>query len=342
MKFRLPQITTNRVIIGCLVLFLALLFYFTRPFPSHLRWIAALVSAIGILWLLLANRTKKEILKDVLRDLGIACIVAVVVTAIYEYSTRDIEKRETVLSMIDTAMAEFLPKTAWDEVKQEILRRNRVRRNVDIEFKISRKARLSSGKYITAPPGQVILWMKYGYDLVAVGPGAAYEPVQHELAHEMWNEDLQIPRFEKVTIIRDSGKQEDLYEGERLKRIYDGKSILLGPDVVQLPAPQLHQSVKIVSERYELMSAPGSYNLVMPELTVRGDGSTDPTIRVRVTELPPDLEIRLDTYYAAHKFTPAGGSDNSWVYNNLMLPGQGFSLIVKPKPRTSIGAPVVK
>lgn len=328
----------NRGIVVLLILLLVVLVYFTYPLPRHLIFIGLLVSVIGILCLVLAKRVQKQSWQELLRDIGIACVVAVVVTVIYESGTRSVERREAVLSGIDTAMAEFIGKNGWKDLEQEVLRGHRIRRNVDIEFKISRKARLSNGKYITAPPGQVILWMKYGYDLYAIDPAAASERVQHELAYEMWNPELGIPRFEKVTLIRDNGTKEDPWEGERLARIYKDGSVVLGPDIVNLPAPQLNQPVRIVSERYELMSAPGSYNLVMPELTVRPDGSTDPTIKVAVTELPPDLDIRLDTFYAAHKFNPAGNSDNSWVYDNLVLPGQGFTLIVKSKPKPSIGA----
>jgi hypothetical protein len=330
MKSRLP-----------LILFFGLLFvvlwYFARQFTLHLKLVALVVLGIGIVVLLLARRAKEEsLLQDLLRDIGIAFIVAVVVTVVYEHSTRSIEEREAYLR----GMTEFVPKSVWEDVKEEVLHRQRMRRNVEIEFKISRKARLSTGTYISAPPGQVILWMKYGYDLYAIGPGAASERVQHQLGYEMWNPDLEIPRFEKVTLIRDNGQKEDLWEGERLKRIIQDWSIILAPDIVQLPAARLHQPVRIVSERYELMCAPGSYNLVMPELTVRADGSNVPTIKVAVTELPPDLEFRLDTFYAEHKFDPAGSSDNSWVYTNVVLPGQGFSLIVQPKPKVSIGAPL--
>jgi hypothetical protein len=330
---------STRLFVVLLIVLLGLLTYFTYPLPRHLIFIGVLVSAVGVLWLVLANRTKSHSWKELLRDIGVACIVAVIVTLIYEAGTRSVERRETVLKGIGTAMADFIGDNGWTDVQQEVLRGKRIRRNVDIEFKISRNARLSTGKYITAPPGQVILWMKYKYDLYAIDSAATSEPVEHQLGYEMWNPDLEIPRFEKVTLIRNNGEKEDPWEGERLARICTGGSVVLRPDILKLPPPRMNKPVTIVSERYELMSAPGSYNLVMPELTVRPDGSSEPTIKVAVT-LPPDLEFHLDTYYAAHKFNPAGNSNNLWVYDNLMLPGQGFSLILEPKPRASIGAPV--
>ncbi len=320
---------------------LLLLGYFTYPLPRHLFFIGVLVLAVGIVWLVLATRIENHSWKEFVRDIGIACLVAVIVTWIYEAGTRSVERRETVLRGIDTAMAEFIGENGWTDVKQEVLRGHRIRRNVDIEFKISRKARLSNGKYITAPPGQVIVWMKYGYDLYAIDSAAASEPVQHELGYEMWNPDLGIPRFEKVTLIRNNGEKEDPWEGERLATLCKDGAVILGPDILKLPPPKMNQPVTIVSERYELMSAPGSYNLVMPELTEPPDGSTAPTIKVAVTEIPPDLEFDLNTYYAAHKFSPAGDKHDSFVYDNLVLPGQGFSLILRSKPRASMGAPPI-
>lgn len=335
--------TLNRVIAVFFAGLLGLLLYFTRPFALHLQAIALLVMVIGLLALLLAlgaKKQRKEFVGDLLRDVGIALVVAVVVTVIYEHSTRNLEERVTMLHTIDKTMAAVMPLSVWEEVKREVLLRHRIRRNVDIEFKILRNARLSNGKYITAPPGQVILWMKYGYDLYGMAEGGTYEPVQHELAYEMWNKELQIPRFESVSVIRDQGKQVKLLVGEELKRFCDGQTLRLGPDLVQLPAPQLNKPVRIVSERYELMGAPGSYNLVMPELTARVEGSNNPTIKVSVSEIPSDLEVKLTTYYAPHTFTPAADTDNVWVYNNIALPGQGFTLIVQPKIRPSMGAPV--
>lgn len=331
---------STRLFAVLLIVLLGLLVYFTYPLPHHLIFIGVLVSAIGILWLVLATRIENHSWKEFLRDIGMACVVAVIVTLIYEAGTRSVERRETVLKGIGTAMAVFIGENGWKDVEQEILRGKRIRRNVEIEFKISRKARLSTGKYITAPPGEVILWMKYKYDLYAIDSAATSEPVQHELSYEMWNPDLEIPRFEKVTLIRNNGEKEDPWEGERLARICKDGSVVLAPEILKLPPPKMNQPVTIVSERYELMSAPGSYNLVMPELTVRPDGSTDPTIKVAVTEVPPDLEFDLNTYYAAHKFSPAGDKHDSFVYENLVLPGQGFSLILRSKPRASMGAPI--
>lgn len=330
-------ITSNKLIILFFSALVFLLWFFSRDFTSQLKLIGLGAIALGIIALVLAERNSTSIAKHLLRDIGIAFIVAVVVTVVYEYSTRHLDERITMLYVIDKAMAEFMPPSVWNEMKEEVLQRQRMRRNVDFEFKILRDAKLSNGKYISAPAGQVILWMKYSYDLYGMTANPIDVPIQHELAYEMWNERLEIPRFEKVSVISDHGKTVKDYVGDDLQKIYDGKgSIRLeGPNLVQLPPARFNQPVRIVSERYELVSAPGSYNLVMPELAARLDDSQDPTIKVTISEIPYDLDVSLNTYYAAHNFEQPDKSKNVWIYEKIVLPGQGFTVIVQPKSQSS-------
>lgn len=81
MNFRLPTISI-KVISIIFALLLILLLYFTRPFTGHLRLIALSVMAVGILALVLAGRAKESIAKHLLRDIGIAFVLAVVVTSL--------------------------------------------------------------------------------------------------------------------------------------------------------------------------------------------------------------------------------------------------------------------
>jgi hypothetical protein len=332
-------IPSNKLIILFFSALVFLLWFLSRDFATQLKLIGLGAIALGIIALVLAERNSASVVKHLLRDIGIAFIVAVVVTVVYEYSTRHLDERITMLNVIDKAMAEFMPPSVWDEVKQEVLQRQRMRRNVDFEFKVLRDAKLSNGKYVTAPAGQVILWMKYGYDLYGMTASPIDVEIQHELAYEMWNDKLQIPRFERVSVISDHGKKVKMYVGDELQKIDDGKGSirLKGPNVVQLPPARLNEPVRIESERYELVSAPGSYNIVMPELAASLDNSPDPTIRVTISEVPYDLDVSLNTYYAAHSFKQPDKSKNFWTYEKIVLPGQGFSVIVQPKSQSSVG-----
>ena len=330
-------VTSNKLVILFFGALVFIVWFLSRDFTSQLKFIGVSALILGLIALFLAARAPESIVKHILRDIGIAFIVAVVVTVVYEYSTRHLEERITMLYVIDKTMAEFMPPNVWNEVKEEVLQRQRMRRNVDFEFKVLRDAKLSNGKVITAPAGQVILWMKYSYDLYGMTSSPLEVPIQHELGFEMWNEKLEIPRFEMLKVISDQGRTVKMYVGDELQKIYDGKgSIRLeGPNSVQLPPAHLNQPVTIVSERYELVSQPGSYNVVMPELAARPSDSQEPTIKVTISEVPYDLDVSLNTYYAAHSFKQPDKSKNYWIYEKIVLPGQGFTLIVQPKSQSN-------
>jgi len=81
----------------------------------------------------------------------------------------------------------------------------------------------------------------------------------------MWNEELQLPRFEWVRIFTLDKflqqKEKKRYEGEALRKLEDGKGSikLQGEDAVELPNPP--EFVRIVTRRYEIVDTPGQYTL---------------------------------------------------------------------------------
>jgi hypothetical protein len=310
-----------------------------RPVPAH-TWIGiggALV--IGCLALGLSHRlgSSRPLVKDFVRDIGIAFVVAVVVSVVYEFSTRSIGERETVLETINKTMSAFVPGSVWTEVKEEILHRNAIRRNVQIDLEMSREALLSDGRRVSAPKGQAILWMSYSYDLYGMSDRESQIPIRHQLGFEMWNQDLQLPRFERLTISGPSDGDKRIYVGMELKEIDDGKgSISLeGGNSVKVPPEGSKNPVRITTERYELVNVPGSYNLIMPELTAKSEVSKEPTIKINIKKTPDDLQVDVDTYYAAHNFTKPEVNKNVWTFDRTMLPGQGLSFLFRNRPLIS-------
>jgi hypothetical protein len=135
-------------------------------FPAHL-WIGVAIAFIaGIAILIIRIKVHHgTLLNELLRDIGIAFIVGGVVSLTYEYSTRSLEERSTLVDTINRAMLEFVPASVWDEVKDQIIRQHAVRRNVQIALRLSHVAPAVNGRPVAIPPGQAVLWMSYGYDL---------------------------------------------------------------------------------------------------------------------------------------------------------------------------------
>ncbi len=304
-------------------------------------WIGVFVAfVLGFLALVLERRLREgSLIRELSRDVGIAFFVAGIVSVGYEYSTRNLAERKTLLDTLNRAMLAFVPENVWDEVKDQIIRRNAVRHNVQIELRLTREAPAVNGKSVPLPPGQAVLWMSYGYDLYGLAAGESHIDVSHEVDYTpMWNPDLQLPRFDRV-IVTDAEGRKTTYDGPALQKLEDGKGGLTLSNL-RLPSPNQRKPVRIVTERYELVNTPGYYYLVMRELTARGERSSEPTVKIAVTQLPSDIEADIVTFYAPHGFTKPDSAKNVWVFDKTLLPGQGLNVVFKVRrPPSLVAAP---
>src|SRR6266404_919101 len=187
-----------------------------RPVPAH-TWIGiggAMV--VGVLALVLSYRlgSQRRLVKDLIRDIGIAFIVAVIVSVVYEFSTRSIGEHDTILQVINSTMSSFVPPSVWGEVTNEIIQRKAIRRNVQIDLELTREVVLPNGQVVPAPKGQAVLWMPYSYDLYRMSDKESQINVQHQLEYEMRNEQLHLPRFLSVTVSGPSEHQVRTYQGD--------------------------------------------------------------------------------------------------------------------------------
>jgi hypothetical protein len=304
-----------------------------RSIPNR-AWVGiGLASISGVVTLVISKLPlfRGKLIKELLRDIGIAFIVAVIVSIVYEFSTRTIGQQETVVEVINRMMGAFVPRRVWGEVTDEILHRPAIRSNVQVSFYIDREITLADGQHWKAPNGQVILKMVYSYQLNAMSQSAAKIPVEHELEYETWNSDLQLPKFIRVTVTGPGENESKVYEGASLQAISEGhrRIRLQGTNAVNAPGVEDSRHTRITTERLELINAPGAYDLIMPELTAEAGGSTAPTITIALEKIPSDLSFELETYYPSHSFER--GPDHLWRFYRTMFPGQGFTVLLKRK-----------
>jgi hypothetical protein len=289
--------------------------------PGHVWWALLVALALGITALFLARRFAKDTLpRELVRDVGVAFIVAVVVSAIYEYSTRSIEKRHVLLDSINQAMSSFVPESVWTAVKEQVIRRNAVRKNVDITIRVGRRPSLR--------PGQAVLWMSYAYDLYGLSDEWSTISVSHELDDFMRNNAQNLPRFERVLIIGPEPNDRREYSGNdpaiaRSK----GRLELTGEHAIRLPPAKLAKPVRIVTERYEIVNTPGYYYLVMRELTTKDDCPGAFTVKVSFESVPRDIDASVSTYYDPHEFVRPDPRRNVWYFHKTLLPGQGLTIL---------------
>jgi len=137
-----------------------------------------------------------------LRDLGIALVVAGIVSGIYEWSTRSIEENKKAVDLFNTINAYFVGEPVWNEYREEVLRAPFLRRNIEIRLRIFREWQSDKGEKVTMPPYRAVLWMEYAYDLYPLSKESWSIPLQHDLDYEMYDNTLNIPRFELVRLTR--------------------------------------------------------------------------------------------------------------------------------------------
>jgi len=306
-------------------------------------WKAAAIAALIGLVILLVNIwvrkpfSFKESLRELIRDVGIGFVVAAVVSVSYEASTRSVAEKEKGVDVIDNLMSSFLGENVWKEMRDEVVRTPVLRRNHVVRISLMRNGTLRNGQVISFPKCRALLHLESGYDLYRLTPENTPATVQQALNFEMWDQQLQLPRFELVRIIDLDRflqqKERKRYQGETLRKIEDGKGNikLEGAEAVDLPGPGENKPVRIVSERYEIVSTPGQYSFILPVLTTRLPESEAHTVTVIVEEVPDDISVEVNTFWSGHKFVPSADK-KTWTFDGIMLPGQGLSVMLNVPP----------
>jgi hypothetical protein len=260
---------------------------------------------------------------ELARDVGIALIIAPIVTIIYEAATRRSAKLEEMTDLLNVTMRSFVTEDIWQEIKEQIVRRNRTRRNIEIIVKVLREVELASGLTQSVPADMAVLEIEYAYDLHRLTAEGQNVEVRHAVDIHMWDEAFRVPRFNWIDVTVARGET-TRYEKEELGRLYNRTKGLFS---VEVELPEGH-SAHVVSNRYEKIFLPGMYTLFMPEILTRDDEAKpdSTTISLTIEDLPEDLEATCTTWYAPHELE-RGEKSNQWIFNRPMLPGQGIGLI---------------
>jgi hypothetical protein len=257
---------------------------------------------------------------ELARDLGIALVVAPVVTIIYEIGTRRSAKLTELREYINAAMVSFLTKEIWQEILDQVVKRPVTRRNVDISVKFVQEMQLPDGQKKILPDAMAVLEVEYTYDLHRYVATSENVEVGHALDMHMWDPELGVPRFNRIEVIQDGVKRPLLNE----RRVNELGLVTFD---VRLDAKQ---SAQIISNRFEKIFIPGMYTLIMPEILTPSLESQN-TIHLTIEQLPEDVEARATTWFGPHEFTSVPGKTNEWTYIYPMLPGQGLNIVFTKK-----------
>jgi hypothetical protein len=288
--------------------------------------IALIVGSLLILWASSIRKSDPHSLRgEILRDVGIAFIVAIIVTGIYELHMRTILETEKMEDVLSTVMKYNVPKSVWDEVNKNVLKSDAIRRNVKIDFEIKPDQSLQ--------PGLALLFITYNYDIYRLKSNSAEIEVQHNIVNDYNN----LARFERVIVTDAQGNTLAEYKAENgqerkkefrtlvhMEQGYDFKKDVFIDE----------RAVHVMNQRYEIINLPGTYSLGIPTIM---EGTPKKPVEISVT-IPESLNIKpsIDTQWREHTFKPKGkqGNKYTWTYSGIILPGQFLDVLVS-EPVTS-------
>jgi hypothetical protein len=276
--------------------------------PLLLQVSLLLVFLAGILLLIVSSEALAEtqwhvakLLREVLRDLGVAFIVSCIVAGLFEIYRSQSHTFDGMKAVIDATLGEQISPEVWIELKDLIAAKECIRRRARIRLEFVKCDKLL--------PHQRILNVEYEYELHALTSKSTKVVVRHELDYQNRNADLGLPKFGRV-VMQGQGKNR-AYDHEDLRKCSsDGRFSI---DVAL--QPRNRQPWIIRTERSEIINFPGAYNLYTPEFMK--------DVSVTVADYPPEISIEVIVRPLGKGQAMVKAGD-TWSCEHLLLPGQGI------------------
>lgn len=271
------------------------------------------VLALALLvWVVRWPDDKKHTIRyDVVKDIGIAILTAVIVTVVYS-SALDFKRVSDLFSLVigDDVRPEVL-----DATKVEVFKRELIRDNADFRFTVVPDPKL--------PKGQALLKVELSYDVYSLKPDGDrnYTFVQELENVRLKGQDKDgglLPRFDEVSIGDRVIKGDELSKLVKDGRFTDSQTTALRswPKRDANSGPNEKLGVRISTVRTEIVHVPGSFHVVLGEMTKE--------TRVRVST-PDDIQHVFKSWFVrrGRDFRPEGKDQ---FFDGIILPGQSISL----------------
>lgn len=270
-----------------------------------------LLAVVGTALLLVAhNNPRRLLLHDLTHDIGIAFIVSSLVTIVYETYARTRFDLAKISALLDTVYGSGIPPRVWERIKETLLKREVMRKNAVIHLGVLRDGNVG--------PHNLVLDVDLAYDLASLQSKAVEYLVVHGLDEHITAHNL--PRFMYASI----GSRSEVITDSRswsttdeLLSVANGSlslKVLLRPNSEDAAVP-------LRIRRREVRECPGSYYLIMTEVT---DGVT-----VYLDECPADVDVEV-AIRPSEAFRHLKSGDLVLVEDPL-LPGHGLEFKFTPR-----------
>lgn len=194
--------------------------------------------------------------RDVLRDLAIACWVSAFLTGAYEMYARTRFDLGKIEALLDTVYGSGVPLEVWRSIKSSLLSRARTRRNAQIHLRIIKDEPVEDGC--------LVIEIDVSYDLFSLEEKETDVTVSHRLDEHIVSKNGNLPRFLEASIgPRSASMPEpgDWTSADKAIRVRNGRVYLDG----RLSAASEGKGLPVRVRRREVRTFPGSYYLVTTE-----------------------------------------------------------------------------
>lgn len=274
--------------------------------------IVTVVMLLGLIALGVTGYMAGDLARHLLRDFGIACFISAFVTIAYEAYSRHRFDLEKIRTLLDTVYGSGITEEIWNDIKKTLLSRTVMRKGAVLHIRIEK---------IASQADLVALDLNVEYDLVAIADKLGTVNAYHGLDNHITRQGIALPKF----ISASTGDLSYLIDAGSSWKSTDNLVEIDAAGTLALPVDlgQKAQGCSPVQvRRKEIRNYPGSYYLIMTELTAN--------IRIHLDECPPDLQVKLvmrptedecDLSEIRYRF-----------YDYPLLPGHGLEFQLIPRP----------
>jgi len=211
---------------------------------------------------------------DLLRDFGIAVLVAALGAILYENYARSRFEHLLLTSFLGAVVSDWSRPDIWDVVKAQVIEKPVIRDHLRLGIELVSDPRLGSGK--------MLLKMRVRYSLNSLRTRPQAVTVRHFLDAHLQIKQHNLPRFDSIKI---DDREIDLTATQAIKH---------GKFATQVTVPQKGaRGVEVLSDRTEIAYVPGNHCFTMNEITkgveVCLDGIPE-NMRVSMTIRSAELE----------------------------------------------------
>lgn len=276
---------------------------------SNTLWvIIALLLIVGA-----SLATSSEFLKNypllhhVVRDIGIAILVAAIIAGVYETYARIRFELMLMNSFLGAVIADWSRQDIWNALKSQIIEKTVIRENFRLAMRLQPDERLAAG--------QMLLKMQVSYALRGLRSESMSAKIEHFLDWHFKVPGHDLPCFKSIRV----GKENISLESDAFNK--SGEFIYR----IKVP-PKDGGAIPVTSSRQEVIYFPGTHCFVLNEIT-KG-------IEICLNAIPDDIKVFItirphaDLKYRELKLESE--DDRIKIDDIVMFPGQIIEILFQP------------